>query len=288
MGRKITEDLLEQYRRYLYEEEKSEATIQKYMCDLRKLQAYAGEGEINKEMMIQYKEKLRGDMQYKTSSVNSFLVAANRFFAYMGWHELKVKTYKVQRETFLPEERELTKWEYKRLVQTAEKTGHIRIAMILQTICATGIRVSELQAVTVAAVKRGMAVIYNKGKERKIILPRRLQVKLLYYIRKNGIRQGSVFCTSKGRPVDRTYIWREMKKLCGLAKVNPEKVFPHNLRHLFAKTFYQMNRDIAKLADLLGHSSIETTRIYIKTSMLEYRKQLEKMELLVGMGEMAT
>lgn len=281
MGYKITEEILKTYERYLWEDEKTQATIRKYLCDLRKLADYAAGNEITKSLMIHYKEDLKNKMHYKTSSINSFLVAANRFFEYQGWYELRVKTYKLQQELFVPESRELTKEEYKRLVQTAEKKGHTRIAMILQSICATGIRVSELKYITVEAVKNGVAVIYNKGKERKVLLPRKLQIKLLCYIRKRKIRQGIVFCTCHGKPMDRIYIWREMKKLCEQAGVEGEKVFPHNLRHLFAKTFYDVNKDIAKLADILGHSSVETTRIYIKGSMPEYQKQLEKMKLLI-------
>lgn len=281
MEKKITKKLLEQYKNFLFEEEKSKSTIQKYMRDLLKLVKYADDRELNKMMMIDYKEYLRADKNYKISSINSFLVAANRFFEYMGWYELRVKTYKVQKEAFMPQNKELSKEEYQVLVKTAQKSGKTRIAMILQTICATGIRVSELSAITVPAVKKGMATTYNKGKERQILLPRELQVRLLHYIRKSGIKHGYVFCTSKGKAVDRTWIWREMKKLCKDAGVNRDKVFPHNLRHLFARIFYTVNKDIAKLADILGHNNIETTRIYLKESYIEHRKQLENMDLLV-------
>ena len=174
----------------------------------------------------------------------------------------------------MPENKELTKAEYKKLIETAKEQGKGKIGMLIQTICATGIRVSELSAITVAAVKKGVAAIYNKGKERQILIPRDLQVRLLDYIRKNDIKKGSVFQTSKGKAVDRTWIWREMKKLCEKAGVEKDKVFPHNLRHLFARTFYTLYKDIAKLADILGHSSIETTRIYLKESYVEHQKQL--------------
>jgi site-specific recombinase XerD len=281
MKRRITKELLERYEIFLYEQEKSGATIQKYLCDLKKLAEYAKGRELSKPCIIAYKEHLRSGKQYKTSSINSFLVAANRFFEYMGWYELRVKTYKVQKEVFVPENRELSKNEYKRLVQTARRTGKHRIGMILQTICATGIRVSELSAITVSAVKKGGTTVYNKGKERQILIPRDLQVKLLGYIRKQGIHGGLVFQTTKGKAVDRTWVWREMKKLCDMAGVCKDKVFPHNLRHLFARTFYKMYKDIAKLADLLGHSNIETTRIYLKESLSEHRKQLEEMDLMV-------
>lgn len=278
----ITSELLEKYENYLYEEEKSPATIQKYMRDLSKLSSFANGREISKQLVIEYKQHLRDAGEYKTSSINSFLVAANRFFEYMDCYELKVKTFKMQKETFVPETRELSKEEYKKLVRAAEQSGKIRISMIIQTICATGIRVSELPAITVQAVKRGMATIRCKGKERQILIPRELQVRLLRYIRRQGIKRGIVFRTRGGKAVDRTSIWREMKKLCEEARVNSDKVFPHNLRHLFARTFYGMYQDIVKLADMLGHSNIETTRIYLKESYSEHQKQLQNMGLLVG------
>ena len=283
MKRRITEELLQQYREYLYEEEKSERTIEKYLCDLRKLLHYAGGKEMTKKQMIAYKEYLRQEKKYRTTSINSFLVAANRFFEYMGWYDLRVKTYKIQNSAFTPEEKDLTKEEFKKLVRTAKRRGNNRIAMILQTICVTGIRVSELEAITVSAVRSGTATIYNKGKERDILLTRDLQAKLLWYIRRNGIKRGPVFQTNRGKAIDRTCIWRDMKKLCEEAGVDETKVFPHNLRHLFAKALYQMDKDIVKLADILGHSNIETTRIYIKTTFSEYRMQLERMRLLSGL-----
>ena len=224
---------------------------------------------------------MRENADYKTSSIDSFFVAANRFFEFLGWYELKVKTFKLQKEVFLPENKELSKQEYMKLVKTAMDRGKVRLRMIIQTICATGIRVSELSAITIASVKRGMATIYNKGKGRQVLIPRDLQVRLLRYIRVKGIKKGMVFQTSRGNAVDRTWIWREMKKLCSDAGIDQDKVFPHNLRHLYARTFYSLYKDIAKLADILGHSSIEITRIYLKESYNEHRKQLENMNLLV-------
>lgn len=282
MKRKITKELLENYKIYLYEQEKSKATIQKYMCDIGKLVEFLGERQLNKLLVIEYKDYLRNEKEYKTTSINSFLVAVNRFFEFAGWYELRVKTFKVQKETFMLESRELSKEEYKKLVRTAMQQKKSKIGMIVQTICVTGIRVGELSAITVSAVKKGIATIYNKGKERQILIPRDLQVRLLQYIRKQKIRGGLVFRTSKGNEVDRTWVWREMKKLCEKAGVDKEKVFPHNLRHLFARTFYTLYKDIAKLADVLGHSSIETTRIYLKESYTEHQKQLEQLDLLVG------
>ncbi len=281
MGKKITKAMLDEYKAYLYEQEKSKATIQKYMCDLKKLVEFVDDKEMSKSLAIQYKEYLKDNEGYKTSSVNSFLVAANRFFEFMGWYEFRVKTFKLQKEVFMPQSNELSKWEYKQLVETAFGNGKIRIGMIIQTICATGIRVSELSAITVSSVKSGMATIYNKGKERMILIPRDLQVKLLGYTRKQKIKHGIVFKTSKGKAVDRTWIWREMKKLCDIAGVERKKVFPHNLRHLFARTFYSIYKDISKLADILGHSSVETTRIYLKESYIEHQKRIEKLNLII-------
>lgn len=281
MEKRITDTMLEEYKKYLYEQEKSEATIQKYMCDLKKLVQFVGNKDLTKLLAIQYKDYLKENYDYKTSSINSYLVAANRFFEFMGWYEFRVKTFKLQKETFMPQSNELSKQEYKKLVETAFDNGKTRIGMIMQTICATGIRVSELSAITVSSVKKGIANIYNKGKERIILIPRNLQVKLLSYIRKQRIKHGIVFKTSRGRAVDRTWIWREMKKLCAIADVSREKVFPHNLRHLFARTFYSIYKDISKLADILGHSSVETTRIYLKESYMEHKKKIEKMNLIV-------
>lgn len=288
MNKRITEELLDKYKIYLYEQEKGKATIQKYICDLRKLMKFIGGRELSKLLLIEYKDYLRNEKDYKTSSINSFLVAANRFFEYMGWYELKVKTLKVQKKAFVPENKELSKGDYKKLVKAAVEQGKTKIGMIIQTICATGIRVGELSAITVSAVEKGIATIYNKGKERQVLIFRDLQVRLLRYIRKAGIKRGVVFQTSKGKAVDRTWIWREMKKLCEEAGVDRDKVFPHNLRHLFAKTFYTLHKDIAKLADILGHASIETTRIYLKESYEKHRKHLERMDLLVVWGDKST
>ena len=280
MERMITNQMLLEYKNYLQEEEKSETTIAKYLCDLKKLMDYADEKKIDKSLMITYKKKLLEEDGYQISSINSFLVAANRFFEYKGWYELKVKTYKIQKEIFCPEKKVLSKEEYKCLVETAKKNNNLRLAMILETICATGMRVSELSFITVSAVKRNSIEIRCKGKIRTILLPDKLRKELLRYIYKQNIKSGSIFCTSSGKAVNRSNIWREMKALCEKAGVLAEKVFPHNLRHLFAKCFYELKKDIAKLADVLGHSSIETTRIYIRTTGMEYQKELNKMNLV--------
>lgn len=276
----ITRTILEEYKKYLENEEKSNATISKYIRDTRKLADYAAGRGITKKLMIKYKEELRIVKNYKLSSINSFLIAANRLFEYMEWHGLQVKTYNLQRQTFIPESRDLSKKDYKKLVSAAIRKGNKRLAMIIQTICSMGIRISELSCITVENVKRGIADIYCKGKQRKVIFPKKLQNMLLIYIRKNNIKSGVIFCTSGGKAVDRSNIWREMKTLGKEAGVPEEKIFPHNLRHLFAKEFYNISRDIGKLADILGHNSIQTTRVYIMTTYAEHQRQLDLMELL--------
>lgn len=280
MDRVITKELLEQYRNYLLTEEKEGATVEKYMRDIEKMSEFAGTQKLDKSVVLAYKRDLK-DKGYKISSINSFLVAANQFFQFLGWHDLRVKTFKVQKEAFCPEKKCLTKAEYLRLVRTAMKKNRTRLAAILQTICATGIRISELNYITAEGVASGMVEIRCKGKVRTVLLSKELQRVLKKYIDDSQIREGAVFLTAGGKPVNRSNIWREMKALCHEAGVDEEKVFPHNLRHLFAKTFYEIKKDIAKLADILGHSSIDTTRIYIRTSSKEHRRQLELMGLVL-------
>lgn len=280
MEKIITKELLTQYEKHLKEEEKAEATIQKYIRDINKLAAYAGNTPVTKEVMLDYKTYLK-EQGYEASSINSYIVAANRFFEYMEWYGVRVRQLRLQKEAYVPEESELTKAEYKRLVITAKRMGKLRLAMIIMTICATGIRISELSALTVTGVKRGVIHVDNKGKIRKVIITEELQKSLLLYITSNNIKNGVVFCTSKGNPVNRSNIWKEMKSICKESGVDEKKVFPHNLRRLFARIFHSMEKDIAKLADILGHSSIETTRIYIRTSIREYRRQIKRMDVIV-------
>ena len=281
MERFITEELFLQYKEYLYEEEKSESTIKKYMRDLRKLAGYVAGREVTKKLVAGYKKYLKEKKGYKLTSINSFLVAANRLFEYLGWYDLRVRTYRIQKEVFVPESRNLSKTEYKRLVKAALSKGKKRLAMIIQTVCATGMRISELACVTFESVAEGVVEIYNKGKQRVILLPGKLRKKLLRYIKENRIVSGIVFCTSGGKAVDRSNIWKEMKLLGEEEGIHKGKVFPHNLRHLFAKEFYAAGRDIAKLADVLGHSSIETTRGYIKTTSREHQRLLDRMGLVL-------
>lgn len=282
MERVITEELLRRYETYLYEEEKRPATIKKYLTDVRKLKEFAEGKEITKKRMIAFKTYLMEEMQYRERSVNSFLVAANCFLQFMGWSDTQVRLNKIQNEIFCQEEQFLTKEEYKKLVRTAKQTGRDRLAMLLQTIAATGMRISELKFVTVEAVRRGCLEIRNKGKFRKVLLPHQLKVSLMRYVKNKSIESGMVFITVNGKAVDRSNVWREMKMICAAAGVREAKVFPHNLRHLFAQCFYELEKDIAKLADILGHSNIETTRIYIKETGSRHLRQLEKMGMVFG------
>lgn len=271
---------IEKFREALSLEEKSKGTIEKYMRDIRGLVEYLNGEELSKETLITYKKYL-GE-QYALVTANSKIIAINRFLEFIGEAEWRLKPFRVQKQIFLRKEKELTKEEYIRLVRTAEQQGKHRLAMILQTICATGIRISELQYITAEAVYTGRAEVNCKGKQRVIFIPQKLKSILTRYMRSQNIRKGNIFVTKNGKPLDRTNIWAEMKKLCEKAQVSRGKVFPHNLRHLFARMFYSMEKDVVKLADVLGHSSIETTRIYIMESGEEHRKRIEKMNLIVS------
>ena len=279
-GRILTENTIAAFASYLKNEEKSENTAEKYIRDVRAFSVYVGEAEIMKETVIAYKNKLISE-NYAARSVNSMIASINSLFQFLGWVDLKVKSIKLQRQIYCPEEKELTKAEYMRLVRTAKQKGNERLNLLIQTICGTGIRVSELQYITIEAVKRGEAVVSLKGKTRSVFIVRDLQKKLLRYAAAQKITAGAIFITRNGKPMSRTNIWREMKNLCVQAGVNPQKVFPHNLRHLFARTFYGIEKDIAKLADILGHSSINTTRIYIITTGNEHRQRMENMRLII-------
>ncbi len=276
----ITADTITAFHNQLKEEEKASATVEKYLRDIKAFARFADGAGITKETVIAYKTYLT-EKGYTPRSINSMLASVHRLFDFLGWTDCKVKTVKLQRQMFCPEEKELTKAEYVRLCRTAEGKHNERLCLILQTICSTGIRVSELQFITVEAVRKGKAIVSLKGKTRNILLVRELQKKLLGYISAEKITEGAVFITRTGKPMSRTNIWREMKSLCLEAEVNPEKVFPHNLRHLFARVFYGIEKDIAKLADILGHSNIETTRIYIISSGSEHRKLMDSMRLVI-------
>ena len=279
-GKILTEEMAKAFGKYLRREEKSENTVKKYLRDVRAFAAYLNGAEVTKETVITFKSKLLGE-SYSVRSINSMLASLNSLFSFLGWEDCRVKSVKLQRQIYCPEEKELTKAEYMRLVDTAKQKGNERLNLILQTICGTGIRVSELQYITVEAVKNGEATVSLKGKTRSVFLVKELRKKLIRYAAKQNIQSGAVFITRTGKPMNRTNIWREMKGLCRQAGVNPKKVFPHNLRHLFARTFYGIEKDIAKLADILGHSSINTTRIYIISTGSEHRKRMEHMRLII-------
>lgn len=280
MGKRyLTIDIIDKFNLYLLNEERSKATIEKYNRDILVLYRFLCGKEVTKEQIIEYKQYLISS-GYADCSINSMLAAINSLFQYLEWYDCRVKSIKVSPEIYRPDEKELTKKEYERLVRTAVKLNKEKIAVVLQTLCGTGIRISELQFITVESVKRGEAKVNCKGKTRKIFIVDELRNLLLNYIDKNKIKSGTIFLAKNGKPMHRTTVWREMKSLCKAAKVNPSKVFPHNLRHLFARVFYKLEKDIAKLADILGHSSINTTRIYIISTGKEHKKKMERMQLV--------
>ena len=279
-NRVLHKSALEGFEKYLRNDEKSTATIRKYCHDARMFLDYIKDLQVTKEVLIEYKQHLIG-RKYSIRSINSMLASLNSLFTYLGWMECRVKSLKTQRRIYCPEEKELSRQEYIRLVEASRRKGNARLEMILQTICGTGIRVSELEFITVEAVQRGEAVVACKGKMRTVFIVKKLRKRLFAYARKRKIRKGSIFITRSGKTMDRSNIWREMKKLCTEAAVDPRKVFPHNLRHLFARTFYEMKKDIVKLSDILGHGSIDTTRVYIISTGLEHQKMIESMRLII-------
>ena len=276
----LNAETVEQFRRYLEREEKSAATIEKYIRDVKAFSSYIKTASVTKDAVIGYKQKLL-DSGYAIHSINSMLASLNCLFTFLGRTDLKVKSLKIQAPVFCPEEKELSKAEYERLCRAAEQKHNERLSLILQTICSTGIRVSELRYITAEAVREGKAEVSLKGKTRSVLLPDSLRKKLLRYVRQQGTESGPVFVTRNGKAISRTNIWRDMKSLCEEAGVDPGKVFPHNLRHLFARMFYKLEKDIAKLADVLGHSSVNTTRLYIISSGIEHRHCIEKMQLVI-------
>ncbi len=276
----ISAETIRKFKTQLHLEEKSNATISKYIHDIREFANFLNGNPITKEKAIAYKQQLT-DNGYAVRSINSVIASLNSYFSFIGLLDYRLKSIKIQRQIFCPEEKELTKAEYIRLIKAAQHKGNERLNLVIQTICGTGIRVSELPFITVEAVQKGEAVVSLKGKTRSVFIVKDLQKKLLRYCKEQGIKEGCIFVTRTGKPMSRTNIWREMKNLCEQAEVNPDKVFPHNLRHLFARTFYGIEKDIAKLADILGHSSINTTRIYIITTGNEHRQRMENMRLII-------
>lgn len=275
----ISVDHIKLFQAYLTSEERSEATIGKYLRDVGGFLRWLSDKEADKACVVAYKAYLCE--RHAPASVNSILSSLNSFFSFLGWHDLKIKTVKIQRQIFTSDEKELTKAEYERLLRAAKNKNNERLYLLMQTICSTGIRVSELRYITVAAVQTGRAEISCKGKRRSVFLSAKLCILLKRYVQEKKIKNGSVFVTKNGNPLDRSNIWSDMKKLCKSADVSEKKVFPHNLRHLFARTYYSVQKDIVRLADILGHSSVNTTRIYTMESGEIHRNQLQHLGLLL-------
>ena len=276
--RKITEETLAAFARQLGEEERSPATLEKYLREVRQFAAFLGGREVTRELAAAWREELSA--RQSPATVNGKLTALDRLLAFLGWEDCRVKHLRVQRQLFRDSARELSREEYARLVETARRLGRGRLSLLMETICATGIRVSEVRYLTAEAVREGRTENALKGKIRTILLPGKLCRKLEKYARQKKITSGELFLTRSGRPMSRKQIWAEMKGVCRAAGVAPSKVFPHNLRHLFARCFYRVSRDVAKLADVLGHSSIETTRIYLISTGAEHARTLDQLRLI--------
>lgn len=278
MQRSITRKSINAYKQYLLMAEKAHATITKYINEVERLSEYLEHNALNKRALLEYRETLAENFSSRT--VNTKLAAINGYLAFIGVDEYKVHLLKVQRKAFIAENRELSAAEYKRLVNAADASGNDRLSLVMQTICATGIRISELSYITVDAVKERRMEIRLKGKSRTVIIPSKLCKKLVEYARRQRIDTGAVFRTKGGKPLDRANVCHDMKRLCDAAHVERSKVFPHNLRHLFARAFYSIEKNLSHLADVLGHSSIETTRIYVAASSRQYERMLDKMKLV--------
>ncbi len=275
---KLSTEQIKEFAAYLCREEKSTATQEKYLRDVQAFYIYADGNEITKELVVRWKKQLIED-GYAVRSINSMLASINSLLDFLGLSNCKVKSIRTQRQTYCTEDKELTKTEYLRLLDASKKNEQLNL--VIQTICGTGIRVSELRYFTVEAIRRGEVTVDCKNKTRTILVPGKLKNILLNYAKRHGITAGAIFITRTGKPLNRSNIWSAMKKLCEAAGVKPSKVFPHNLRKLFARTFYGIEKDIAKLADILGHSSINTTRIYIMTTGVEHRRQIDRLGLVV-------
>lgn len=277
--RTSTVEQIREFSRYLREEERETATIDKYSRDVKDFFIWLKDREISRERIAEWKQHLRR-VGRKPVTINGKLSALNKFLSFLGRNDCRIKYLKIQRRLFRSTEKQLSKQEYIRLMETAHSLGRERLALLMETICATGIRVSEVKYITAEAIRAGRTEIALKGKIRTILLPGKLCRKLKKYAGKRKIVSGEVFLTRNGKGMSRRQIWAEMKSLCEKAGVAPSKVFPHNLRHLFARTFYRVCRDVAKLADVLGHSSIETTRLYLISTEAEHVRQMERMGLI--------
>lgn len=279
MAHILNEEQIREFIHWMRDEEKASSTREKYLKDIYRFTAWLGGRSVSKETVTGWKEYMV-ERHYAVSTINSALSALNGLFQYLGWNDCHAKFLRVQRRAFRDPNRELARSEYEALIAAAKERKQERLTLLMETICATGIRVSEVKYITVEAADRGRAEIALKGKVRTILIPGKLRRKLLKYARKNKTASGEIFLTRDGKSLSRHQIWAEMKRLCKYAEVEPTKVFPHNLRHVFAVTFYRVSRDIVKLADILGHSSIETTRIYLLTSGAEHQRQLDRLGLV--------
>ena len=280
MERRITEQSILDYREHMLRRERSRGTVENYLRGVRGFAAWLGGAPVGERSAGEWKRALlrRG---CRPRTVNAKLAAVHSFFHFMGWRGLETRALKIQRRLFREDSRELTREEYQRLLAAAQRRGAERLALVMEAICATGIRVSEVRYLTVEAARQGRAEVALKGKIRTILLPDKLCRKLLKYARGKKITSGEIFLTRGGKSLDRRRIWAEMKRLCRQAGVAPGKVFPHNLRHLFARCFYQASRDMAKLADVLGHASVDTTRIYLISTGAEHEKLLNRLQLML-------
>lgn len=280
--RRIDSKKLEGFNQYMVQEEKSSGTVEKYLRDVRKFAGWMQlqtEQEVSREKAAAWKMSLL-EQGYKPVTINSMVAAINLFFRFLGWEDCRIRFLRVQRQNFRREDRQMSKGDYEKLLETATRRGKERLRILMEAICGTGIRVSEVKYLTVEAVKAGRAEIALKGKIRTILIPGKLCRKLLKYAKKQKIAAGELFLTASGKSLSRKQIWAEMKKLCQAAGVEASRVFPHNLRHLFARTFYRVCRDLARLADVLGHSSVDTTRIYLATTEAEQTRTLERLQLI--------
>ena len=277
----LTNEQIAAFASSLVRAERTPATIEKYLRSVRAFFLYLDGQPVTKDAVVAWKEHLQSMGGYSPSTVNASLAAINDLFTFLSWPDCRIHYLKVQHRLFRDAGQELGREDYERLITAARESGRERIALVMETICTTGIRVSEVRYITVEAAQEGRTTISLKGKIRTILLPGKLCKKLLKYARKHRITSGEIFLTGGGRPMSRCQIWAEMKRVCKTAGVDPAKVFPHNLRHLFATVYYRIYKDIVKLADILGHSSVETTRIYLLTTGMEHRRQLERLKLVL-------
>lgn len=279
MDIEITDDMLQEFKDYLVERESAASTIEKYVRDVKKFLSYLGEKKVfTKKDLLEYKMWLIEN--YSVNSVNSMLVALNQFLTSLDLGRMKLKRLFQQKQMLFEKEKLLTKAEYQKLIHTAKQQGKGQLALMMETMCSTGIRVSELKFFCVENVKSGAIKVWNKGKYRMVVLPKLLQKKLIFYAKKRKIQQGMIFKTRNGKQKNRSNIWKEMKLLAQKTEINPQKVFPHNLRHLFARTYYKVTKNLVNLANILGHNHLEATRIYASDGIEIWRKEIEKLNLL--------